>query len=197
MIRRSNLDGSEAETVAGATYLSGVAVDSDSGKIYWSGASDGISSWGVLIQRANLDGSQIETLVRRSTGGSARDIALDLQNGKVYWTVNAGKVQRSNLDGSDVEDLVSDRAAGVVGSAEGLVLDVAKGLMYWTGHSFRDGTRTGRIYRAHLDGTYFTKLMVFDQFADRIDLDADEVNIGRSPTGGSAGPMLTEPMLKM
>ena len=79
------------------------------------------------------------------------EIALDVANGKMYWT-NPGsdKVQRADLDGSNVEDLVS---SGLI-SPTGLALDVSGGKMYWTDRG------TAKIQRAGLDGSNVEDLVI-------------------------------------
>jgi hypothetical protein len=62
MIKRSDLDGSNAENViTGLISPSGIALDLEGGKIYWTDPGFGTASG--KIQRANLDGSSLETLV--------------------------------------------------------------------------------------------------------------------------------------
>ena len=105
-------------------------------QMYWTSAG--------TIQRANLDGSNIEDLV---TGlGWARDLALDVAGGKMYWTTGAGRIQCANLDGSNIEDLVTG-----LDFPFDLALDVAGGKMYWR--------NAGRIQRANLDGSNIEDLV--------------------------------------
>ena len=91
--------------------------------------------------RANLDGSSPQILV---TGlGDARYIALDLANGKMYWT-DAGydHIRRANLNGTNAETLVTGQTGPF-----GIALDLAGGKMYWTDSSDQF------VRRANLDGT--------------------------------------------
>ena len=104
-IQRSNLDGSNVETVLnGVDEANALAVDAANGKIYWPEAVS------QKIQRANLDGSEVEDLV---TGlGNPTTVSLDLAAKKIYWTDSewngqTNRVQRANLDGSNVETIVS------------------------------------------------------------------------------------------
>ena len=74
-----------------------VAVDPTGGKVYW--ADNGASE----IQRSNLDGTSPEVLV---TGlGDPHGVALDVDNGKLYFTGNNG-IRRANLDGTGLEDVL-------------------------------------------------------------------------------------------
>ena len=57
--------------------------------MYWAdrGWTDG--AWITnRIERANLDGSDVEALITHTQGlwRSIRDIALDVEGGKMYWT---------------------------------------------------------------------------------------------------------------
>ena len=95
------------------------------------------------IERSDLDGGNAEGLVAIGRAHSP-GFALDLVNGKVYWTdYEADKIQRANLDGSAVEDLVT---VGL-GCPKGIALDVAGGKMYWT------DADTAKVQRADLDGS--------------------------------------------
>ena len=116
-------------------------------KMYWTDTGT------HKIQRSNLDGSRVEGLL--TTGMmKPNGIALDVSNGKMYWTalrpslwrekrIGTEMIHRSNLDGSDVEDLVTTGLE----SPSGIALDVAGGKMYWT------DTGTHKIQRSNLDGS--------------------------------------------
>lgn len=104
-IHRSNLDGSQAETLlTEVDEAYGIAVDAVGGKIYWPELST------HKIQRANLDGSGVEDLV---TGlDTPVTISLDLSEGKMYWTDSdwsgqVNRISRANLNGSNVQIIVS------------------------------------------------------------------------------------------
>ena len=110
-IQRANLDGSNIEDLVtvGLSHPLGLTLDVAGGKMYWTNTS--FFPWdgpGLdKIQRANLDGSNVEDLV--TTGlVLAIDIALDVANGKMYWTdCGTVKIQRANLDGTNIEDLIT------------------------------------------------------------------------------------------
>jgi len=74
VIRRSNLDGSNVETLLtaadGLDTPQHIAVDPAAGKIYWADLNAP-----TQIGRANLDGSNVETLF--GGGGDVRAIALE------------------------------------------------------------------------------------------------------------------------
>src|SRR5262245_9594021 len=84
VIRRANLDGSGMVTlVTGLQHPRGMAVDVNSGKLYW--AETGL----FAIRRMNLDGTGgIENLAQtqiRATG-----VAIDPGANKMYWVSPAG-----------------------------------------------------------------------------------------------------------
>ena len=95
--------------------------------------------------RCDLDGSNVVTIHDGLNGPYG--VALDLANGKLYWTeFSADTIRRSDLDGTNVETLVSSGLTHPVGIA----LDLTAGKMYWC-----DGASeyTAKIMRANLDGT--------------------------------------------
>ena len=100
--------------------------------IYWT------DSGTDKIQRANPDGSGVQDLV---TGVNAYGLALDVSNGKMYWT-DSTKIQRANLDGTGVQDLVTG-----LDWLRGIALDVSNRKMYWIDWG------TGKIQCANLDGS--------------------------------------------
>ena len=107
-IRCAGLDGTNVQDLVttGLDYPDGIALDVESGKIYWTQylmSSLGMSSLGK-IRRADLDGTNVQNLV---TGlGRPEDIALDVAGSKMYWIdANANKIQCSNLYGIGVQDV--------------------------------------------------------------------------------------------
>jgi sugar lactone lactonase YvrE len=147
MVRRANLDGTDIETlVSGLHVPSGIALGADEYRMYWI-------DYGA-IYRANMDGSDIEVILY---GAVARDIALDMESGKIYWTcitnqqggVGHRSIRRSNLDGTGEETIV-----GGLGTPDGIALDLEYGKMYWTDQY------THKVQRANLDGTDVEDLVV-------------------------------------
>ena len=105
-VKKAKLDGTSVETLSthpGAT-LGGIALDTAAQEMYWV-----VNNPTSEIRKANLDGSSETILVGPASGLSApTSLALDLVNGKIYWTdYGTQKIQRSNLDGSSVEDIVT------------------------------------------------------------------------------------------
>ena len=120
VIQRSNLDGSQVETlVAGLGDLEDIALDLAAGKMYLTEARVSLERWAPdgRILRFDLDGSNSEVLIT----GLVRpvEIALDVVEGKLYWTDRQdGRIHRADLDGGNVEEVVTGLVRPV-----GLALD--------------------------------------------------------------------------
>lgn len=162
-IRRSNLDGSEVETIfSGTGNVRGLAIDDQHDRVYWC------DSFRREVYSSTLAGDSVKALV--SNLNFPLDIALDVPNGKMYWTdLNNGTISRANLDGTEVKVLIVgmanqftdseedvQRAAALANNANanavlngpfGLALDLQNGKIYWT------ELFGGRIGRANLDGS--------------------------------------------
>jgi len=141
-VYRSNLDGTQNESIHSAFPFGTehLAVDPIGGKVYWRANG---------FFYANLDGSGVQLLpsVSRDLGG----VALDLPNGKLYWTLpDSDAIMRANLDGSASEDL------GISGLnyPSSIAIDSAGGKMYWvSGCEFLCQSPPIKIRRANLDGS--------------------------------------------
>ena len=122
--------------------------------IYWTD--------GDKIQRADADGGNVEDLV---TFGSPRSLALDVLEGKIYWTDQDTRwIWRANLDGSDAEATVTARLIRPVAIA----LDLARDQIYWT------DAGSNKIQRANLDGSRVQTLVSVGLHSpEGIALDAD------------------------
>ena len=165
-IQRVNLDGSDIEElVTTGRWAHGITLDAVGAKIYWIDHNK--------IQRANLDGSNVEALVKTNELEFPESVVLDVENGKMYWTLweEAGgvdvlwfQIQRANLDGSNVEDLVA------MENWDYPALIVTDDRIYWTD--------SDKIRRANLDGSNVEdfiseKLMTPRDFA--LDLTGDKI----------------------
>jgi hypothetical protein len=166
-LHRSNLDGTEVETIFTNIFaIGGIAIDAQAGRIYWTDRGEG------NIRTSSLDGSDVKVLV--SGLSIPLDIAIDPAGGKMYWTnFSANSIGSANLDGSDMKIIVqgaqsaAENAPGPEDDAPrvktlterseekslqiispwGLDLDLAHGKIYWA-------EQTGdRIGRANLDGS--------------------------------------------
>ncbi|MBN4058836.1 hypothetical protein JYU10_00035 [bacterium AH-315-J04] len=121
-IRRGNLDGTAKETLLNFN-ADGISLDVSQGIMYLRlpGTNDKIS-------RTNLDGTNlVDFVIAEDIGG----MALDLPNGKIYWSVNdfsgnAFSIMRANFDGSTVETFYS--LSVEVGA---LAIDQTRGYLYW------------------------------------------------------------------
>lgn len=134
-IRRANLNGSDLrDIVVDAGKVTGIALDTNGGKLYWADKSDRV------IRRANLDGSDARTIITNVYELTA--IELDIAGRKLYWADRINRsIARASVDGSAVENLVFAADEPV-----SLALDIDAGKMYWA-----DGRRR-RIRQADLDG---------------------------------------------
>ncbi len=162
LLQRANFDGSEIETLVtglrNATNGGGIALDLVAGKVYWG---DLVSSFPVdnyYIHRANLDGSDRERFlfVGNFAFGGAIGMAIDAQDGKLYWTdgphtsapppkaERRSHIQRINLDGTGVETILDARNRRF----QGATVDPVAGKIYWT----ETTTGIAGIRRANLDG---------------------------------------------
>jgi|CXWL01.1.fsa_nt_gi CSLREA domain-containing protein len=136
-LRRSDLDGSNVETlVGGLATPHDVAVDPSGGKVYWSERSAG------LIRRANLDGTDLETVA--SGLATPIGVSLDLVHGRIYWTEfgASGRIGRANLDGSGAGSV----ATGLTGGLHGIWTSASDGRIYFTTYS------ASQIRRIDYDG---------------------------------------------
>ena len=110
VIQRANLDGSQVQTlVAGLGDPEDIALDLVARKVYWVQARISTEWWRPpdgRILRFDLDGSNSEVLI----AGLERpvEIALDVIEGKLYWTdKQVGSIARADLDGGNVEEVVT------------------------------------------------------------------------------------------
>lgn len=139
-------DGSNQSLVLRAPRdIRGIDLDRANEKIYFTNSG--------VIARADMDGSNVEVLVEDL--GTTEAIALDLVNGKMYWSIGGAteKIQRANLDGSDVEDVFVHSGSGTA-IYRALVVDPTADSLYWTYYIFGGSAAyTGSIWRAGLDGS--------------------------------------------
>jgi hypothetical protein len=184
-----NPDGTDAKTIVneGRKLPDGVVVDVPAGHVYWTNMGNPSANDGS-IERADLDGGNITTIVPEGGTFTPKQLQLDKNNGKLYWSDREGmRVMRSNLDGSKIETLIQ---AGH-GEADrrdarnwciGIALDVEGGKLYWS-QKGNDNAGEGRLFRANLEiskgqGPANRKdiELLFDSLPEPIDLDLDLVN---------------------
>jgi DNA-binding beta-propeller fold protein YncE len=185
----ANPDGSDAKTIVneGRRLPDGVVVDAAGGHIYWTNMGNPSANDGS-IERADLDGGNLTNIVPAGSTFTPKQLQLDKQNGKLYWSDREGmRVLRSNLDGSDIETLVqtghgeADRR-DTRNWCVGMALDVAGGKLYWT-QKGDDNAGQGRIFRANLEipkgqspANRKDIELLFEGLPEPIDLDLDLTN---------------------
>ena len=165
----------------------GISYGQGSAKIYWIEKGK--------IRRSNLDGSNVEDILTELE--MPIDIALDLQNLKVYWVnFRPPKVYRANLDGSNIEEIIdggdpNELPRELLNYPYAIALDTDANKIYWG----RDHI-PWIIRRADIDGSNIEDVLVRPWVdAESLELDvkggkmywADSFNdnIGRANLDGS------------
>ena len=139
-LRRANLDGSELEEL-GQLEMGIYAVDVVAGKVY---GRIGLNAGSRTIVRQNLDGSEREELV---VGVRLTDLALDVPDGKFYWTEGAdANIKRANLDGTEAEEIFS--LSSRLNDVRRIAFDAQEKKVYWV----NDGANMEEIWRSNPDG---------------------------------------------
>lgn len=165
----------------------GIALDMEQGHIYWTGMGVPAQDDG-FIRRSDLDGSNIVTIVPEGGTYTPKQLKIDHENGKLYWSDREGmRVMRGNLDGSEIETLVTT-GMGATDRGDssnwcvGVALDLAGGYFYWT-QKGPDNGMVGSIRRAHIampageDSTNRSDIEVlFSGLPEPIDIDIDLQN---------------------
>jgi hypothetical protein len=181
-------DGSDRKTIVTDCHLpDGIVVDTAAGHIYWTNMGVPNLDDGS-IERADLDGKNRRTIVPQGVTHSPKQIHLDEENGKLYWSDREGmRVMRANLDGSQVETLIEtgrgdkdrrDQTRWCVG----ITIDPKLRKIYWT-QKGPDNAGLGRICRCNIDipkGESPTNRSDIELLCDRlpepIDLEFDLAN---------------------
>jgi hypothetical protein len=188
-IERADLDGKNLKTIVpeGGTFTpKQLQLDKKNGKLYWSDRE------GMRVMRSNLDGSHIETLIETGHGEADRrdarnwcvGIALDVQDGKLYWTqkgndkAGQGRIFRASLEipkgqspanRKDIELLFDNLPEPI-----DLDLDLANRMIYWTDRG--DPPRGNTVNRAPMDaapGTRGNPEILFTHLMEGIGLALD------------------------
>jgi hypothetical protein len=111
--RRSNLDGSQQETLFSSNeWVLDFKLSPQSSQLYWTSSTSGPG--GGTVNRANFDGTGRQTLVSGNLWG-VYGLALDLEAGKMYfsdvWTSGPtaydNTLRVANLDGSMPQTLIN------------------------------------------------------------------------------------------
>jgi sugar lactone lactonase YvrE len=184
-----NPDGSDSKTlVTGCRMPDGIALDLEKGHFYWTDMGVPNRNDGK-IERADLDGGNRRTIVPEGATFTPKQIHLDSQNRKLYWSDREGmRVMRSNLDGSHIETLVDASQGDTRPGADpqkwcvGITVDADRGHIYWTQKGPDNGER-GRIFRANLEipagqnaANRRDITVLFDRLPEPIDLELDLKN---------------------
>jgi hypothetical protein len=187
-IHSMNPDGSDSNAIVTNCHLpDGIVVDAEAGHIYWTNMGVPNLDDGS-IERADLDGKNRRIIVPQGITHSPKQIHLDKEGGKLYWSDREGmRVMRANLDGSQVETLIEagrgdkdrrDQTRWCVG----ITVDPKLRKIYWT-QKGPDNAGLGRIFRANVDipeGESPTNRsdieVLFDQLPEPIDLELDLAN---------------------
>src|SRR5579871_3402423 len=185
-----NPDGSDRKVIVKdlAHLPDGIVVDDERGHIFWTNMGIPNLNQG-FIERANLDGGNRKTIVPEGGTFTPKQLHLDKDNGKLYWSDREGmRVMRANLDGSQIETLVdtslgdsrpgSDQTKWCVGIA----VDPDGGKFYWTQKGGSDAG-SGRMFRANIHVPQGQSAenrgdieLLYGNLPEPIDLDLDPVN---------------------
>jgi len=185
----SNPDGTDLKTLVneGRRLPDGVVVDVAAGHIYWTNMGEPKANDGS-IERADLDGSHVTTIVPVGATFTPKQLQIDKQHGKIYWSDREGmRVMRSNLDGSDNETLI-ETGYGEADRQDarnwcvGIALDIERRKLHWT-QKGNDNAGQGRIFRANLEiprgqtpANRNDIELLFDGLPEPIDLELDLSN---------------------
>jgi hypothetical protein len=187
-IHAMNPDGSDKKTIVTNCHLpDGIVVDAQARHIYWTNMGVPNLDDGS-IERADLDGSNRKVVVPQGVTHTPKQIHLDKENGKLYWSDREGmRVMRANLDGSQVETLVetgrgdADRRDATRWCV-GITIDPKFRKIYWT-QKGPDNAGLGRLCRANIDlpkgespGSRSDIEVLFDRLPEPIDLELDLAN---------------------
>jgi hypothetical protein len=185
-ILSANADGTDLRTLVseGRHLPDGVVVDVNSRQLYWTNMGNPSQNDGSIM-RADLDGGNVTTVIPEGVTFTPKQLQLDKQNGKLYWSDREGmRVMRANLDGSNVETLIetgdgeSDRR-DARNWCVGIALDIEAGKLYWT-QKGPDNAGVGRIFRSNVEvprgqnpANRTDIELLFDNLPEPIDLDLD------------------------
>jgi 3-hydroxyacyl-CoA dehydrogenase len=189
-IESLNPDGSDRRVILDGLKRipDGIEVDAEAGHIYWTNMGNPTKNDGS-IERANLDGTNRKTIVPQGATFTPKQLKLDKQGGKIYWSDREGmRVMRANFDGSQIETLVDtsqgDQRPGRDAKkwCVGIAVDHDGGKVYWT-QKGGDNAGDGRIFRANLEipkgqspANRSDIEVLFENLPEPIDLDLDLTN---------------------
>ena len=179
VIRSASIHGGEITDVARhLTSPAGIALEPNSGKIYWTDLGDAAESSAVFS--ANTDGSDMQELISAEWLSEIEGIAIDSQRKHLFFTyVNPlldglfnGGIARAGLDGSNVEPIISGLLKPI-----GIALDSQSETIFWADAQGLGGGLEGVINAADFDGQQRRTLLggLDKPFGVALDLDARDI----------------------
>ncbi|MDE0088698.1 MAG: hypothetical protein OXU23_23460 [Candidatus Poribacteria bacterium] len=151
------------------SVVQSISYGQGSAKIYWTETDK--------IRRANLDGSNVEDILTELKWH--QDIALDLNNRKMYWIGWGHSIKRANLDGTGVETIYDPQALNAdkverIHSPITITLDTSAKKIYW-GNMWAPWGMT----RADFDGSNIEDITILpvDGGVFNIRVDAEDIQL--------------------
>jgi hypothetical protein len=185
-----NPDGSDRKVILNdlAHAPDGIVVDVEHGHIFWTNMSIPNLNQGS-IERADLDGENRKTIVPEGGTFTPKQLHLDKENGKLYWSDREGmRVMRANLDGSQIETLVDTSRGDARPGRDarrwcvGITIDPQRRQIYWT-QKGPDNAGEGKICSAGVEipkgetaANRSDIEVFFDRLPEPIDLELDLEN---------------------
>jgi hypothetical protein len=185
-----NPDGSGRKVILNdlAHAPDGIVVDVEHGHIFWTNMSIPNLNQGS-IERADLDGENRKTIVPEGETFTPKQLHLDKENGKLYWSDREGmRVMRANLDGSQIETLVDTSRGDARPGRDarkwcvGITVDPKRRQIYWT-QKGPDNAGEGKICSAGVElpkgetaANRSDIEVFFDRLPEPIDLELDLEN---------------------
>jgi hypothetical protein len=153
-----NPDGSDRKVIVNdlAHLPDGIVVDVERGHIFWTNMGIPHLNDGS-VERADLDGGNRKTIVSAGGTFTPKQLHLDKENGKLYWSDREGmRVMRANLDGSQGETLIDTSQGDARPGRDarkwcvGITVDPKRRQIYWT-QKGPDNAGQGKICRAGVE----------------------------------------------
>lgn len=139
-------DGSDRRLLASALSISapdGITVDLTDGFVYWTNMGTPVGGAGIgSLQRMKLDDEVVETVIPVGTTRTPKQISIDNQSRKLYWSDREAAVWRSELDGADPEVILTEH---------GLMQPVGIGLDVDNRQIYISDRYTGKLMRVGFD----------------------------------------------
>ena len=168
IIKRADFDGRNVEELVSLSSVPrGIAIDTVESKLYWTNSDMQIQtadlngeniSTVIQLEEEILEETIVDCTshfgflfwydicseeIIHTNLTSPTDIAVNTEDGRLYWTEFSGRIRRVNPDGTGLDTLVPD-----IGSPYGIT--VAGRKIYWAEEV---DERQGKIQRANFNGT--------------------------------------------